>query len=118
MNFLLFSTHIEENKGKGCGMTINTLATFFLWYTILNGAIMLFSFIFYLCAKDWICSMYCRIFGVSRDTFYGVAELFSVLYKTDVHNIQSGSLWGPDCYETSPLGNMTLQAYPIIGLQR
>jgi hypothetical protein len=99
-------------------MPINTLETFFLWCTILNGAIMLFSFIFYLCAKDWICRIHCRIFGASRDTFYSLAELFIVLYKTDVHNIQSGYLWDPDRYETSPLGNMTLQAYHIIGLQR
>lgn len=62
--------------------------------------------------------MHCRTFSVSQDTFYGLAELFIVLYKTDVHNIQSGYLWGPGCYETSPLGNMTLQAYPIIGVQR
>jgi hypothetical protein len=62
-------------------MTISTLATFFMWCTILNGAVLMFSCIFYLCAKDWICRMHCRIFGISQETVYGLADLFTALYK-------------------------------------
>lgn len=63
-------------------MTIDALATFFLWCTILNGAVLLFSGIFFLCAKDWICRMHCRIFGVSQETLCVVADTFFALYKT------------------------------------
>jgi len=63
-------------------MTINILAAFFLWCTILNGAVLLFSgSVCVFADKEWIYGIHNRLFGISRDSFNTMLDLFIAIYK-------------------------------------
>jgi hypothetical protein len=63
-------------------MTIDMLEQFFLWCTILNGATLLLSALFCVCAKDWIYSVHSKLFNISsRDSFNNLLEMFIAIYK-------------------------------------
>jgi hypothetical protein len=62
-------------------MEINTIRTFFLWCTIINGAILIFAPLFCILARDWVCNIHNRLFKVSRETANMMLYSFIALYK-------------------------------------
>ena len=50
-------------------MDIQTLTTFFMWCTILNGALLVISALMCLVAMDWVYNMHNKWFKISRETF-------------------------------------------------
>ncbi len=67
-------------------MTIDTVTKFFMWCTILNGAILIYSSVICICAADWAYRMHSKLFGISRDAFniaiYSFIGLFKILFLT------------------------------------
>ena len=62
-------------------MDIQTLTTFFMWCTILNVALLLFSSLMCICAGDWAYRIHSKLFSISRETFNVVIYSFIALYK-------------------------------------
>ena len=62
-------------------MDIQTLTTFFMWCTILNFALLLFSSLMCMCAGDWAYRIHSKLFSISRETFNVVIYSFLALYK-------------------------------------
>jgi hypothetical protein len=62
-------------------MDIITLRTFFLWCTIINGIVLLFSSLICFFAPDWAYSMHGRLFNLSRETVNTICYSFIALYK-------------------------------------
>ena len=62
-------------------MDIQTLTTFFMWCTILNVALLLFSSLMCICAADWAYRIHSKLFSISRETFNVVIYSFIALYK-------------------------------------
>jgi hypothetical protein len=64
-------------------MDLATVRAFFLWCTILNGALLGLSVLIVACGGDWVYRVHGRWFGLSRDTFnvaiYAFIGLFKVL---------------------------------------
>ena len=57
-------------------------ATFFLWCTLLNGAVLLLGSV--VCVfgdKDWMYGIHNRLFGISREHFNAMLDLFIAIYK-------------------------------------
>ncbi len=50
-------------------MDIETLTSFFMWCTILNGALLIYAAVMCLFAADFIYRMHSRWFPMSRETF-------------------------------------------------
>ena len=65
-------------------MDIQTLTTFFMWCTIINGGILILWFIFIVFAPDFIYRIQTRWFPIPRETFnvamYTFYGLFKVLF--------------------------------------
>ncbi len=53
-------------------MDIDTVRAFFMWCTIMNGALLILSFLMFVCAGDWIHRMHSKWFPISREAFYTV----------------------------------------------
>lgn len=62
-------------------MNIETLLSFFLWCTIINGGLLLYSFLMIAFAGDWIYRMHSRWYPISRETFYTVMYCFIGIMK-------------------------------------
>ncbi len=62
-------------------MDIQTLTTFFMWCTILNVALLVFSSLICFCAGDWAYRMHNKLFSISRETVNVVMYSFIALYK-------------------------------------
>ena len=62
-------------------MDITTFRAFFMWCTILNAALILLSFVFFVFASDFIYRMHSRWFTFSRETFNVVFYSFLGFYK-------------------------------------
>jgi len=64
-------------------MDIATVRAFFLWCTILNGALLVLSALIFTCAGDWVYRMHGKWFSISRDAFtvaiYSFIGAFKVL---------------------------------------
>ncbi len=65
-------------------MDLQTLKQFFLWTTILNGGMLLFSSFVCMCWMDFAYKMNHRYFGISRDSFNTMAFSFIAFYKVVV----------------------------------
>ncbi len=50
-------------------MDIQTLRTFFMWCSIINGGMLILSFLFCSLAGNWVYKVQSRWFPMSRDTF-------------------------------------------------
>ena len=65
-------------------MDIETLTTFFMWCTIINGGLLIFSSIMCMLLKNWIGRIHGKMFGMSPDTvkaaIYGYLGLFKILW--------------------------------------
>ena len=62
-------------------MDIQTVQAFFMWCTILNGALLVLSFLICAWAGDWIYRMHGKWFPISRETFNIAFYSFLGLYK-------------------------------------
>jgi hypothetical protein len=74
--------HFQE-KG-GIVMDLNAVRSFFMWCAIINGALLLLSFLFLANAGDWVYRMHTRWFDMPRETFntviYGFVGFFKIIY--------------------------------------
>ena len=62
-------------------MDIDSIRAFFMWCTILNFALLLFSSLFCICAADWVYQIHRKLFSISREAFNVLIESFIGLYK-------------------------------------
>lgn len=62
-------------------MDITTLKYFFLWCTIINGAMLIVSSLVCICLKDWIYSIHSKMFSISRDVFNVGVWSFIAVFK-------------------------------------
>ena len=65
-------------------MDIDTIRAFFMWCTILNGGLLVLSFLVCTLARDWVYQMHSKWFSIPRDTFnvllYSFMGLFKILF--------------------------------------
>jgi hypothetical protein len=57
-------------------MDIQTLTSFFMWCTIINGALLIYWSMFCVFAPDWVYRMQSRWFPLKRETFDVVIYAF------------------------------------------
>jgi len=62
-------------------MDIQTLTTFFMWCTIINGAMLVLSTMMFILAPDFVYRMQSKWFPIPRETFNVVFYSFIGLYK-------------------------------------
>jgi hypothetical protein len=62
-------------------MDIQTLANFFMWMTIINGALFVYCATICVFAPDWLYRMQSRWFPLPRETFDAVIYWFLGLFK-------------------------------------
>lgn len=62
-------------------MDIATVKEFFMWCTIINGGLFLFSSIFCIIAQDWVYQVQCKFYDMPRETFTVVLYSFMGLWK-------------------------------------
>ncbi len=62
-------------------MDINLLARFFAWCTIINAGLLIFSFLLFLVAGDFIYKLHSRWFSMPRETFNVTYYAFIGIYK-------------------------------------
>jgi hypothetical protein len=62
-------------------MDIVIVRAFFMWCTIINGALLILSFLICTFAGDWIYRMHSRWFPISREAFYVAIYSFLGLFK-------------------------------------
>jgi hypothetical protein len=64
-------------------MDVQTLRAFFLWCTLLNGALLAFSALLLTFAGGWVYRLHSRWYPMPRETFnaaiYGMLGLFKIL---------------------------------------
>jgi hypothetical protein len=64
-------------------MDIIIVKTFFMWCTIINGALLVLSFLTCAFAGDWVYGMHSKWFSISREAFnvaiYSFIGLFKIL---------------------------------------
>ena len=65
-------------------MDIQTVRAFFMWCTILNGSLLVFSFIICASAGDWVYRMHSKWFPIPRNIFNVVIYSFIGLFKISV----------------------------------
>jgi hypothetical protein len=62
-------------------MTIEILTAFFMWCTIINAALLIFSSLMILAVSDWIYSIHSKIFSLSREAFNIIIYSFLGFFK-------------------------------------
>jgi len=62
-------------------MDITTVRAFFMWCTIMNGALLVLSSLIFAFAGDWVYRAHSRWFPLSREAFNTVIYSFIGLYK-------------------------------------
>jgi hypothetical protein len=62
-------------------MDIATIRAFFLWCTVINGALLILSFVICIGAGDWVYRMHSRWFPIARDSFNMAIYAFLGCYK-------------------------------------
>ena len=62
-------------------MNIQTLTTFFMWCTIINGAMLVLSTTMCILAPDLVYRMQSKLFPIPRETFNVVIYSFIGLFK-------------------------------------
>ena len=65
-------------------MDVQTITTFFMWCTIINGSILIMWSILFVFFPDWIYDMQSKWFPIPRDTYnvaiYSFLGLFKVFF--------------------------------------
>lgn len=62
-------------------MDIDSVRLFFMWCTILNGGLLVLSFLLCACGGNWVYRMHSRWFPMPRETFNVVLYTVFGLYK-------------------------------------
>ena len=62
-------------------MDIQTIRAFFMWCTIVNAALLVWSFLVCAYARDWIYRMHSKWFPMPSETFNVAIYSFIGLYK-------------------------------------
>jgi len=62
-------------------MDMATLQAFFMWCMILNGGILILSFLITLIARDFVYKMHSKWFPMPRETFNTVIYSFFGIFK-------------------------------------
>jgi hypothetical protein len=62
-------------------MDIQKLTTFFMWCTIINGALLVVSIMIFVSAPDFMYTMQSQLFPMTRETFNVVLYSFLGLFK-------------------------------------
>ena len=62
-------------------MDIIIVKTFFMWCTIINGLLLVISFLVCVLAGDWVYGMHSKWFPISREAFNIAFYSFLGLYK-------------------------------------
>ena len=69
-------------------MDIPTLRTFLMWCTIINGGMLMYTFLCYAFAGDWIYRMHSKWFSISRPAFdiamycaIGLYKVFVIMFN-------------------------------------
>lgn len=62
-------------------MELNTLLEFFVWCTIINIAVFIYSCVMVIFAKDYIYRMQAKWFDISKETFHSMVYGYLGLYK-------------------------------------
>lgn len=63
-------------------MTIYQLREVLMWRSIINVAILIFSFIFIVAGRKTICKIHCQLFAISQQQFNVAIYAFFIGYKT------------------------------------
>lgn len=65
-------------------MDIQKLTAFFLWCTIIDGALLVLSVVFFILAPDWMYQMQSTLFPITQDGFnlvmYGFLGVFKIAW--------------------------------------
>lgn len=65
-------------------MDLETARTFFMWCTILNGGLLIFSFVILAAARDRVYRIHSRLFPLSREAFntviYALLGAFKIIW--------------------------------------
>ncbi|MBN1904782.1 MAG: hypothetical protein JW927_06765 [Deltaproteobacteria bacterium] len=65
-------------------MNIQKLTSFFMWCTIINGILLIFSLIIGVTALDWAYSTQGKLFPISREVFnvayYSLLGLYKIIW--------------------------------------
>ncbi len=65
-------------------MDINTARSFFMWCTVINGALLLLSFLILASAGDWVYRMHTKWLPMPREAFnvaiYGFLGFFKIIF--------------------------------------
>jgi len=70
----------RDQKGRNI-MGIETLTQFFMWCTIINGAMMVVWAAMCIWAQDWVYRMHSKWFSIPRETFNVVIYSFLGVFK-------------------------------------
>ncbi|WP_069856712.1 DUF6868 family protein [Desulfoplanes formicivorans] len=62
-------------------MEIQTLTTFFMWCTIINGLLLVFWSLMHMLVPDLVYGIQSRFFPIPRETFHVVFYCFLGLFK-------------------------------------
>ncbi|MBW2664207.1 MAG: hypothetical protein JRD93_20085 [Deltaproteobacteria bacterium] len=62
-------------------MDIDIIRAFFMWCTILNLGLLIFSSLMCVCAGDWVYRMHSKWFSIPREAFNVAIYSFIGLYK-------------------------------------
>ena len=62
-------------------MDVDSIRAFFMWCTILNAGLLVFSSLMCICARDWVYGIHSQLFGISRESFNVAIYSFIGLYK-------------------------------------
>ncbi len=62
-------------------MNIQILTRFFMWCTIINGALLIFSGMMLMFTKDFVYSIHSKFFPISRESFDVVIYSFMGFFK-------------------------------------
>jgi hypothetical protein len=79
--FFLIACRQSDVIERSVVMDVDTLRGFFMWCTILNGALLIFSALICAFGGDWIYRMHGALFSMPRDAFNVVLYAFVGLYK-------------------------------------
>lgn len=62
-------------------MDSEKLTAFFLWCSIINGALLIFSIILLIAVPDFVYTMHGKLFSLPREAFNGIVYWFLGIYK-------------------------------------
>lgn len=69
-------------------MDIETARTFFMWCSIINGALLIFTFLIFALVGNFVYRMHSKLFPISKDAFtivlycsIGIYKIFFIVFN-------------------------------------